>query len=61
MQNAFKIDPRDIDSAAALVAELLKNPEKMEAAGLAGAREVKRIDWKQAGSLMKNIYKELLC
>ncbi len=60
VENAYKIDFWNVDEMAKTLIYLIEHPEECKEMGLAGAVEVKAIQWDKSAEKVKKLYQEIL-
>jgi glycogen(starch) synthase len=59
IKNAYKVDFWDIDRIAAIILDLIKNPDKIKEISRKSMEEVAKLQWEEAAGKIKDVYKEV--
>lgn len=60
IENAYKVDFWDVEGIAAIILELVRNPDKLKEISRKSVEEVGRLQWEEAGKKMVDVYGELI-
>jgi glycogen(starch) synthase len=57
--NAYKVDFWDVERIVSIILELVRNPEKLREMSEKSIKEARKVQWKEAGTRILDVYREL--